>query len=83
MEEDVRFKIADKFIYIKDANDNEVLRFVLDGGLLKYSIYSGGVWQPNQTLTSNTVSPEDSTTLPHALSNSRIDISDDLFIVYL
>ena len=47
MEEDVRFKIADKFIYIKDANDNEVLRFVLDGGLLKYSIYSGGVWQPN------------------------------------
>lgn len=60
-----------------------MLRFVLDGGLLKYSIYSGGVWQANQTLTSNTISPEDSTTLPHAASNSRIDISDDVFRVYL
>ncbi len=44
MEADVRFKIADKYIYIVDANGAEVLRFVLDGGLLKYSIYSGGVW---------------------------------------
>ena len=44
MESDVRFKIADKYIYIVDNNGAEVLRFVLDGGLLKYSIYSGGVW---------------------------------------
>ncbi len=83
MEADVRFKIADKYIYIVDSQGAEVLRFVLDGGLLKYSIYSGGVWQPNQTLTSNAISPEDSTTLPHATSNSRLDISDDQFRVYL
>lgn len=42
VDESIRFKIADNFIYIQDANNNDVLRFRLDQGLLKYSIYNSG-----------------------------------------
>ncbi len=44
MEDHVRLRMADKFIYIQDESLNDVVRFVLEGGLLKYSIYSGGSW---------------------------------------
>lgn len=44
MEEHVRLRMADKYIYIQDQSETDVVRFSLDGGLLKYSIYSGGVW---------------------------------------
>jgi hypothetical protein len=42
VDESIRFKIADNFIYIQDANNNDVIRFRLDQGLLKYSIYNSG-----------------------------------------
>lgn len=77
MEDHVRLRMADKYIYIQDETQADVVRFVLEGGLLKYAIYSGGQWQADQTLTTTAISPEDSTTLPHSASNTRIDISGD------
>lgn len=42
MEEHVRLRMADKYVYIQDENNADVIRFSLESGLLKYSVYSGG-----------------------------------------
>jgi hypothetical protein len=56
----------------------------LDGGLLKYQLKENGEWTQQQTLTDPTiVSPEDSQTVPHNPSITRLDMSEDQMRVYL
>lgn len=70
-------------ILFRDENDAEQFKILIENGVLKYSFYSNGQWQPPQSITDPAVNPGDSTTLPFNFANNRIVIENGYFRVYL
>ena len=56
---------------------------LIENGILKYSLFQNGQWQPPQSVTDPAVDPGDSTMLPFNLANTRIVIENGYFRVYL
>ena len=50
------------------------MKFVIDGGLLKYQLWDGSQYLPPSSITNPTVSSEDSTVLPHNPDNTYLSI---------
>ena len=80
---DLRFDFKDSYVLFSDETGDKV-RMFLDNGLIKYQVYDGVNWTPSQSLTNpGSITPEDSVTLPHNPANTRIQIDNDQFRVFL
>ena len=50
------------------------MKFIIDGGLLKYQLWDGVNYLPPQSITNPAVSSDDSTVLPHNPANTYLSI---------
>ena len=81
--QNIVMKMNGREIVFRDETDAEQFKMLVENGILKYSLYSNGQWQPPQSVTDPAVDPGDSTMLPFNLANTRIVIENSLFRVYL